>query len=85
MLISARDKVGPYKDVVICSIQGMVIEHVYACDTDARWLEAFVPTVTGKMAVVRTDKGYGLMTARMDNAQFDVVDRHSGEVLFEVR
>lgn len=86
MRVSAKDKIGPFRDVIIATPDGDKIGTAYACDTDEKWYEEWVTTVTGKIAVVNFNKpGAALMFRRVERAQFDLVNRHTGEVLAEVR
>jgi hypothetical protein len=73
-------------DLLVCTPEGESIGTCYAFDTDEKWYEEYVRTITGKIAVVNFgQKDAHLMTRRVDQAQYDVVNRHTGEVLAEVR
>jgi hypothetical protein len=86
MRISAKEKIGPWQNILICTPDGEKLGMVFACDTEEKWIEQYVMTTGGKAATVFVPGiGYQLMIRRDEQARFDVVNRSTGEVLAEVR
>lgn len=73
MLISARDHLGPWRDVKIVRCDtGEVVKYCIAADTDEGWFEHYViDPVTGKIAIAN-DRG-NFFIRRVRNVPFDVV------------
>ena len=72
--------------IVISTPDGEKIGTAYAFDTDEKWFEEYVVGANGKIVVVGFNTPQAaLLTRRVEQAQFDVVDRNTGEVLVEVR
>lgn len=86
MRISAKEKLGPYESVVVCTPEGEQLPLVFEIDTDKKSLDMYVKTSSGKLATVQGPDGrFAIMTSHWEPVQYDVVDRHTGEVLAEVR
>lgn len=81
MLVSAELKIGPYKKVLLATPEGIYLDTAYEADTEAKYYKVFVFRGNGRLQVVNGS----ILTRKIESAQFDLVDRDSGEVLYEVR
>ncbi len=88
MYVNAREKVGPCADVLVVNPEtSEVMGLVFAANTEERWFEEYViDEKTGKVVVMNFNKpNAALLTRRVDQATFDLVNRNTGEVLAESR
>ncbi len=91
------------RNLIVCDVKGIQIEHVKAVDPDAGWVETWstyenhpdhksVWVEDGKvverdymLARVRSCDGTFTYLSRVHKIDYDVVDKRTGEVVYEVR